>query len=80
MQLPPTDLELKLGKAFEILAKIDGSLLKRQRLLMNNLVFKERLRKPERELMHGLIDLVDALADYRSDYLGDQTCQLTEED
>lgn len=80
MQLPPTDLELKLGKAFEILARIDGSLLKRQRLLMNNLVFKERLRKPERELMHGLIDLVDALADYRTDYLGDQTCQLTEED
>lgn len=80
MQLPPTDLELKLGKAFEILARIDGSLLKRQRLLMNNLVFKERLRKPERELMHGLIDLVDALADFRTDYLGDQTCQLTEED
>jgi len=80
MQPPPTDLELKLGKAFEILAKIDGSLLKRQRLLMNNLVFKERLRKPERELMHGLIDLVNALADYRTDYLGDQTCQLTEED
>lgn len=80
MQIPPTDLELKLGKAFEILARIDGSLLKRQRLLMNNLVFKERLRKPERELMHGLIDLVDALADYRTDYLGDHTCQLTEED
>lgn len=62
-------------KALELLESIDGELLGKQRAYLLDLILREDENTPEEEkdAREGLIALIDALADFLADVLGDNS-------